>query len=248
MASTVPGVHYQDVAWRRGERARGPDEQPAGLFVEFDDEPEEGAAGASADGAPDGTDGFDGPASQEVVSGRPASRWSRIPVRYRVTVAVAVLALAAGSVTAVRLDRAAQQRARERFTLDVVSDSYVPAISEVGLNLGITLVNHGPALVTVVFLQVSQPGLRLAFYPVEIPLPVGAPTPFTLVGVFDCRGATASGRSTVEVTVSGESGTKSVVLPLKAGSVPPDGWQRQRSAFCAASDADEGFPKGTELP
>jgi len=87
-----------------------------------------------------------------------------------------------------------------------------------------------------VFLQVSQPGLSLAFYPVEIPLPVGAPTAFTLVGVFDCQGATVSGASTVEVTVIGQGGTSSVVLGLKAGSVPPKGWQNQRSAFCAAAN------------
>jgi hypothetical protein len=233
MAPTVRGVHHSEVAFTRGRKARDGDEQPSGLFIEFDD---------AEDDAEDGTQPV------EEVSGRAATRWSRIPVRYRVTAALAVLALALGSVAAVRWDRAARQRARERFTLDVVTDRYVPAISSVGLNLGITLVNHGPALVTVVFMQVSQPGLRLAFYPVQVALPVGTPTAFTLVGVFDCRGGAATDASTVEVTVSAQTGTSTVTLPLKAGSVPPDGWQRQRSAFCAPSNADLGFPKGTELP
>ena len=224
MASAVRGVHYQEVAWRRGERERGGDDQFPGLSVEFDDdvEVEEGAESEAA--------------ASELVATRPVSRWSRIPARYRVTAAVTVLALVIGSVVAVRLDRAARQRARERFTLAVVDDRFQPAISEVGLNMALTLVNHGPAPVTVVFLQVSQPGLSLAFYPVEVPLRVGTPTALTLVGVFDCQTATVPTASTVEVTVTGQSGTSSVVLGLKAGSAPPKGWQNQRSVFCAEAN------------
>jgi len=119
----------------------------------------------------------------------------------------------------------------------VVDDSYQPAISQVGLNLSLTLVNQGPALVTVVFLQVSQPGLRLAFYPVMVALPVSKPFAFTLVGVFDCQGAATADASTVVVTVSSQTGISSVTLGLKPGSVPPKGWQDQRSAFCASSNA-----------
>jgi hypothetical protein len=225
-------VHYQDVAWRRSERARGEDDEYQSLSLEFDDDAEETPESETAAGADDRSHAAT--ALPEVVAGRAASRWSRIPVRYRVIAVTAVLVLVIGSVAAVRLDHAARQRAREQFTLTVVNDRYQPAISEVGLNMAITLVNNGPALVTVVFLQVSQPGLRLAFYPVEIPLPVGAPTAFTLVGVFDCQGATAPDASTVEVTVSSQSGISSVILALKAGSVPPKGWQNQRSTFCSA--------------
>jgi len=83
---------------------------------------------------------------------------------------------------------------------------------------------------------VSQPGLSLAFYPVEVPLRVGTPTPFMLVGVFGCQGAKASGTGTIDVTVVGQSGTSSVVLGLKPGAVPPKGWQDQRSVFCAESN------------
>lgn len=176
----------------------------------------------------------------EMLSGRPASRWSRIPLGYRATAMTAALALAAGSVAAVRLDRAAQKRSAERFTLAVVDDRYQPAISEVGLNLGLNLVDHGPAPVTVVFLQVSQPGLRLNFYPVSVSLPVGEPTELTLVGVFDCQAATAARASTVDVTVTSQTGISSVTLELKPGSVPPSGWQDQRSAFCSLANTSSG--------
>ena len=222
MASAARGVHYQEVAWRRGEREQGEGDEYPVSFIEIDDDADEGA----------------GPeAAPELISTRPVSRWSTIPVRYRVTATIAVLALVAGSVVAVRLDQAARQRARERFTLAVVNDRYQPAISEVGLNMALTLVNNGPAPVTVEFLQVSQPGLSLAFYPVEIPLPIGTPTAFTLVGVFDCQAATAPGASTIEVTVAAQGGPRSVVLGLKAGSVPPKGWQNQRSVFCAEANS-----------
>jgi len=244
-------VHDEHVAWRRGGRARGQDDQYSGLSIEFDDEDTEtGPAGADS-GAGAGIDAgadagveataADGAAASEVVAGQPASRWSRIPLRYRVTAVATVLVLAGGSVAAIRLESAARRHAREQFALAVVDDRYQPAISQVGLNMALTLVNHGPAMVTVDFLQVSQPGLRLAFYPVQVPLPVGKTFAFTLVGVFDCQGATAASTipdaSTVEVTVSSQTGISSVTLGLKPGSVPPKGWQNQRSAFCATSNA-----------
>ena len=223
MASATWGVHYQEVAWRRGERERGEDDRYPGLFIELDDDGEE--------------DGPGGAAASELISTRPASRWSRIPLRYRVAASIALIVLVVGSVAGVRLDRTVRQSERERFTLAVVDDRYQPTLFEVGLNMALTLVDNGPAPVTVEFLQVSQPGLSLAFYPVEVPLTVGKPTALTLVGVFGCQDATAPGSSTVQVTVSGRSGAiSSVVLGLKAGSAPPKGWQDQRSAFCAEAD------------
>jgi hypothetical protein len=222
MAPATWGVHYQEVARKRGERERGEDDQYPGLSIEFDDDDEEG--------------GLDGVAASELIFTRPTSRWSRIPIRYRVTVSITVLVLVVGSVVGVRLDQAARRSARERFTLAVVDDRYEPSISEVGLNMALTLVNDGPAPVTAEFLEVSQPGLSLAFYPVEVPLPVGTPTALTLVGVFDCQGAPTLRASTVEVTVAGESGTSSVTLGLKAGSEPPKGWQNQRTVFCAEAN------------
>lgn len=233
-------MHYQEVTWRRGARDPGEDDQYPGLSVEFDDDADgEAEADAGEDAGPKSVaeaDALGGAVAPELIFTRPASRWSRIPLRYRATGVVAVLALVVGSVVAVRLERAAQQRARERFTLAVVDDRYEPAISQVGLNMALTLVNNGPGPVTVEFLQVSQPGLNLAFYPVEVPLRVGTPTPLTLVGVFGCQGAKASGTGTIEVTVVGQSGTSSVVLGLKPGAVPPKGWQDQRSVFCAESN------------
>jgi hypothetical protein len=214
------------------------------LSVEFDDDAYDDADHDIDSDAGEGAgsravaeaDALGGVVAPELIFTRPASRWSRIPVRYRVTGVVAVLALVGGSVAAVRLERAARQRARERFTLAVVDERYEPAISQVGLNMALTLVNNGPGPVTVEFLQVSQPGLSLAFYPVEVPLRVGTPTPFMLVGVFGCQGAKASGTGTIDVTVVGQSGTSSVVLGLKPGAVPPKGWQDQRSVFCAESN------------
>jgi hypothetical protein len=236
MARKTPGVHYQEVEWRRGAREPGQDDQYPGLSIEFDDDAEEDPGSEESAGT-DGLGAASAPSAAELIATRPASRWSRIPVRYRVSAAVAALVLVAGSVTADRLDRSAQQRARDRFSLAVVDDSYQPTLFEVGLNMALTLVDNGPAPVTVEFLQVRQPGLSLAFYPVEVPLAVGKPTALTLVGVFGCDHPTAPGASTVEVTVAGRSGaTSSVVLGLKAGSAPPKGWQSQRSAFCAEAD------------
>lgn len=133
-----------------------------------------------------------------------------------------------------------------------MSDRYQPTISAVGLNMGLTLVNHGPALVTALFVEVNQPGLKLLFYPVRIQLPVGEPIALTLEGVFDCRGGTAAAESagespdvssdpgphpsTVEVTVNSQTGIDTVDLGLDAGFVPPAGWQNQRSAYCAESN------------
>lgn len=226
MSSSASAVHDEHVAWKRGGYARDEDDEYAGFHIEFDDEVTEiELAGAEAGDAAD------------VVAGRPASRWSRIPLRYRATAVAAALVLVGGSVAAVQLDSAARQRARGRFTLAVVEDRYLPLISQVGLDLALTLVNHGPAQVTVVFFEASQPGLRLDFYPVKVPLPVGKPYAFHLVGVFDCQGATTAQASTVEVTVSGQSGISSVTLGLKPGSAPPTGWQSQRSVFCASPDA-----------
>ena len=218
-------MHDEHVAWKRGGHAPDEDDEYAGFHIEFDDEVTEiELAGAEAEAG----------AAADVVAGRPASRWSRIPLRYRVAALTAALVLVGGSVTAVQLDSAARRRAAERFTLAVVDDRYLPLISQVGLDLALTLVNHGPALVTVVFLEASQPGLRLDFYPVKVTLPVGKPYAFHLVGVFDCQGAASAHASTVEVTVSGQSGISSVTLELKPGSVPPAGWQSQRSVFCAS--------------
>lgn len=222
------------------------------MFIEFDDDGTELDLGEASSATEPG-DGPDGAVSSETVYSRPASRWSRIPLRHRVTAVTAALVLIAGTVTAVQLDRAARQRASERFALSVLDDRYNPAISEVGLNLGLTLVNHGPAPVTVMFLQVSQPGLHLDFYPVNVPLPAGKLFAFTLVGVFDCQSTansdtvttttdTTATASTVEVTVKGETGISSVKLDLKPGSTPPNGWQNQRSLFCATSTLQQQTP------
>lgn len=251
------------MAWGRGSHARGEDAWHAGLSIEsiefFDDEDPENEPDAAARTAhTEQTDPADTqpgtaavPHSQsgrsvpdtppvELVVGRPASPWSRIPLRYRVTAIAAALVLVVGSVATVQLSQTARRQAAERFTLAVVDNHYQPTISQVGLNLGLTLINHGPAPVTVVFLQVSQPGLNLNFYPVRVPLPVGKPTALTLVGVFDCEGATATRASTVEVTVNGQTGISSVTLKLKSDSIPPTGWQDQRSEFCSTSSTGSG--------
>lgn len=223
----------EHMAWgRRGDRARDEDAQQPGLSVEsivFDDDDDPVPLSGSGSNPAASTS-----SDSDTVFGRPATRWSRIPLRHRVTAVTTALALAVGAVAAVRLDRAAQRRAAEQFTLAVVADRYQPAISEVGLDLGLTLVNHGPALVTVVFLQVSQPGLGLAFYPVAVPLPVGKPVALTLVGVFDCQDTTVAHASTADVTVNGPTGISSVTLGLEPDSVPPKGWQGQRSIFCSS--------------
>lgn len=234
------------MGWGRGGHARGADGRHAGLSVEsiefFDDddpEPEPDTAEAGGSAGRGSESNSDAP-PVEMVAGRPPSPWSRIPFRYRVTAIATALVLAVGSVATVQLDQAARRRSAERFTLGVVDDRYQSAISQVGLDLGLTLVNHGPALVTVVFLQVSQPGLNLDFYPVKVSLPVGKPTALTLVGVFDCQGPTAAHANTVEVTVSGQSGISSVTLKLKPDAVPPEGWQDQRTEFCSSSSKGSG--------
>jgi hypothetical protein len=215
------------VAWKRGGHAPDEDDEYAGFHIEFDEDVTELEFEENDPG--------DAP---ELVAGRPASRWSRVPLRYRVTAVASALVLIAGSVTAVQLVSAARRRASERFTLAVVNDHYQPFISQVGLDLALTLVNRGPAPVTVEFFEASQPGLLLDFYPVKVPMPVGKPYSFHLVGAFDCQDSTSAkanaNANTVEVTVSSQTGISSVTLDLAPGTSAPEGWQVQRSEFCAA--------------
>ncbi|WP_034262548.1 hypothetical protein [Actinospica robiniae] len=240
------------MAWIRGRD----DEQQPGFSIEFEDE-DEGLDAAAWDEALQSGEA----AGAEVVRGHRMSRWARMPRRARVGLAAGVLALAAGSVALEQGVRSAQERARDRYSLAVVGDHYQPVIFSYGLNMSLTLVDNGPAPVTVEFLQVSQPGLSLDFYPVNVPLPVGKPTTLALNGVFDCertasstaaagadKDAHASGNasagtkagadanaSTVDVTVSSRTGIGGVRVGLAAGSVPPQGWQDELAAFCAPS-------------
>jgi len=236
--------HYRNVAWLRGRD----DERQSGFSIEFEDE-DEGLDAAAWDEALQSGEA----AGAEVVRGHGGSRWARMPRRYRVALAAGALALVAGSVAGVQGVRAARERARDRYALAVVGDHYQPVVFSYGLNMSLTLVDNGPAPVTVEFLQVSQPGLSLDFYPVSVPLPVGTPTTLALYGVFDCgrtaslnaaagaaAGATAGAdayASTVEVTLSSRTGISGVRVGLAAGSVPPQGWQDQLAAFCAAAPA-----------
>lgn len=232
------------MAWLRGRD----DERRPGFSIEFENEDEfedEGLGATAWDEALQRGD----TAGTEVVRGSGGSRWTRMPRRYRMGLVAGMLALTAGSVAAEQGVRAAQERARDRYTLAVVGDHYQPVIFSYGLNMSLTLVDNGPAPVTVEFLQVSQPGLSLDFYPVRVPLPVGTPTTLALNGVFDCARTASSSAdagaeakapadpaaSTVEVTVSSRTGIGGVRVGLAAGSVPPKGWQDELAAFCAAS-------------
>lgn len=230
---------------------RGADEdRPSGFSIEFEDE-DEGLDAAAWDEAFENGEA----AGAEVVRVRGGSRWARLPRRHRVGLVTGALALTAGSVAAAQGISAARERARDRYTLAVVDDHYQPVIFSYGLNMSLTLVDNGPAPVTVEFLQVSQPGLSLDFYPVSVPLPVGTPTTLALDGVFDCgRAASANAgadagagteakaqadanASMVEVTVSSRTGIGGVRVGLAAGSVLPQGWQDEFAAFCADSHA-----------
>ena len=142
--------HYRNVAWLRGRD----DERQSGFSIEFEDE-DEGLDAAAWDEALQTGEA----AGAEVVRGHGGSRWTRMPRRYRVALAAGALALVAGSVAGVQGVRAARERARDRFALAVVGDHYQPVVFSYGLNMSLTLVDNGPAPVTVEFLQVSQPGL-----------------------------------------------------------------------------------------
>jgi hypothetical protein len=258
---------------RRRDRAsggRGPAEEPRFEFELVDPDDDDGGDRADAaeaqagqgSGGASGASGGNGGGPRYAFAGtgepdevdqgssrrtwlpRRQSRWSRLPRRRRIAILAAVCALVAGAAGAVWQARAADQRAADRYTLVAVHGGFFEASFFPGLDFGVTLEDEGPAQISVLNVQVEQPGLAEAFSPVPVQLKVGEQTEIRLEGIYDCRGGTGPTATSVTVLAADPRGhVSTLVLRLPPGSGPPDGWQTGRSEYChsAAARLYNGF-------
>jgi hypothetical protein len=229
----------------RGSGTRGPEQEPRFEFelVDPDSGEDDGPAGAGE--GPGGDPGYvfvGAGAPDEVDQG--SSGWSRLPRRRRITILAAACALVAGAAAAVWQVRAADQRAADRYTLVAVHGGFFEATFFPGLDFGVTLEDKGPAQISVLNVQVDQPGLAEAFSPVPVQLKVGEQTEIRLEGIYDCRGGTGPVATSVTVLAADPDGhVSTLVLKLPPDSGPPAGWQIGRSEYChsAAARLYNGF-------
>lgn len=248
-------MHYMTRRRGRGFGAHEPAEEPHFEFElvdpDFDGNDGSAEAGAGegrgdATGAPPdpGEGASDDPGYVFVGGGEPdevahtPSAWSRLPRRRRITILAVVAVLVAGAATAVWQVRAADQRAADRYTLVAVHGGFFEASFFPGLDFGVTLEDKGPAPISILNVQVDQPGLAEAFEPVPVPLKVGEQTEIRLEGIYDCRGGTGPAATSVIVWVADPQGhERDLVLKLPPDSGPPAGWELGRSEYCHSSAA-----------
>lgn len=240
-------MHYMIRRRGRGSGAREPAEEPRFEFevIDADDDGDQaGAAGEVRDeagSAPLDTGEGAGADSGHVLAaaGEPdevshtPSAWSRLPRRRRIAILAAVAVLVAGAAETVWQVRQADQRAADRYTLVAVHGGFFEATFFPGLDFGVTLEDKGPAQVSVLSVQVRQPGLAEAFSPVPVPLKVGEQTEIRLEGIYDCHGGTEPVATSVTVWAADPRGNvTTLVLKLPPGSGPPAGWEIGRSEYC----------------
>lgn len=171
--------------------------------------------------------------SDEVAS-RELPGWMR-PTRQRVAALAAAVALVAGSVLAIGQVRAVQQRDRNRYTVVVLSGKYVPGAQFPALNYDVTLLDQGPATVTVLTLEVYAPGLFDAYAWRISGLPVGKPTQVMLQGFYVCVGDGSKDADSVIMSVTGPTGRPdSLTLnsTLTGPGLSPS-WLDQRQELCS---------------
>lgn len=237
------------------------DEASAPLYFDFEDEDDEplehaddggnarsgdsGVPAARADGtagpfAADSDPAAHGPAGAEsavgVVDHGPAlvRWWSRVVVPHRrlalgSVVMVAATGLAVGGTVA-----RAEQRAHDRIAMSALAGAYVPSADGEGLDLVLTLRDDGPAVATVIWVGVDQPGLALGYPPLPLPINVGHSLTIKLGGRYTCDGAADTEARTLTAMVRSPRGAVSAItLPMPSGAVLPTGWRDARDAFCA---------------
>lgn len=244
--------------WRRGRGSEDGDAPGAAHFeIEFDDAdtaadqatehaPTAGPGEARSEGtAPGSADGrvaktaavvADAHSDSDEVWSRELPGWLRLTWR-RAAVLGAVAVLVAGSIIGTGQVRAVQQRDRERYTVVLVSGKYVPGAAFPALNYDVTLLDQGPAAITVLTLEVFAPGLFDAYAWQVSGLPVGKPTKVALQGFYVCVGQDTKDADSVIMSVTGPSGAPdSLTLnSMLTGPGPSPSWLDQRAQLCGGS-------------
>jgi hypothetical protein len=228
---------------RRRERA---DEENAAapLYLDFDLEDadeEPGAAGppGSAAGADPGGDGG------LVDYGPGVVRWWQRLDRGRQRLLVgAVVMVAAAAVGGGGLVAHAERSARDRVAVTALEGSYVPSPDGNGLDLLLTLRDDGPAVATLIWVGVNQPGLALGYPPLPLPITVGHTLGVKLEGRYTCKGAAGSAAKTFTLVVQSPRGVISqITLPMPSGAVLPSDWKGDRDSFCTATALLPSLPE-----
>lgn len=234
--------HYRFVTWHRSRARREPDPdgppQP-GLTIEFpdDDEPADGGGRAA-----DGTEILGGGSGIEAWA--PVRRLTRLRSRAGAQLAAhwrpaavigcVVLLIGAAAVIVRQVD-AARQRDRDRFTVTATAAAYVPSATFSGLSLKLTLVDRGPAPVSVSGLAIIQPGLAMTYAQAPVSLKVDDPTTITMPAVYKCSPWYGPVSQTVSMYVTDPRGVISLVslqVPPQTGPDPSNGWFALRNVLC----------------
>lgn len=203
--------------------------------------PEPAAASGAESSAADGAAaparvaaevGHDAEGDEVAAEGRPPRS-----LRFRLTVLGGVLVLAAGGLGVGWAVRAAQRRAQDEFTVVAVRGSFQPSALGIGLDLALQLEDRGPQPVSLLAIEIDQPGLALAFPSAgALPMKVGTPMAIVLNGQYDCIGDDAVVAHTFELAVQVRTGAvENIVVALPTTAVLPDGWRTDRETFCRAS-------------
>jgi hypothetical protein len=162
--------------------------------------------------------------------------WSRFVLpRRRLALGSVVLVVATALAVSGTVARA-EQRARDRIAMSALAGAYVPSADGEGLDLVLTLRDDGPAVATVIWIGVNQPGLALGYPPLPLPVQVGHSLSIKLGGRYTCNGAADTEVRTLTAMVRSPRGAvSSITLPMPSGAVLPTGWRDARTAFCAGT-------------
>jgi len=217
-------------------RAKNPDDESAApLYFEFEDE------GAGQDADPPAADervaaGSDAAAALGLARrwwpGQPGW-WLGWSLRRRIVVAGTTAAVLVVALTVNTFVIQADRRAHDRVSVIAVNGAYVPSADGEGLDLVLSLRDDGPAMATLDWVGVDQPGLALGYLPLPLPMRVGHPIAVRLEGRYSCSGDAQATADTLTAVVQSPRGVRSdltVALPKDASL--PDGWQSAREAFC----------------
>lgn len=235
--------HYQFVTWRHaGARRRGAEPQSPPepeLTIEFPDDDD------SADQSGAAVVDTEVLGSETGIEAWPPVRWlaqlklrtgAYLSTHWRTAVLLGCVVALIGALGAIVWQVSlAQQRARDRFTVTATAAAYVKSATFSGLSLNLTLLNRGPAPVTVSGLAIIQPGLTVTYAQAPVPLRVGAPTTITMPAVYKCSPWYGPISQTVTMYATDPHGTislLSVQVPQQTGPNPSNGWFALRNVLC----------------
>jgi hypothetical protein len=160
--------------------------------------------------------------------------WSRVVLPRRRLALGSVVLVVATTLAVSGTVAQAEQRARDRIAMSALAGAYVPSADGEGLDLVVTLRDDGPAVATVIWVGVDQPGLALGYPPLPLPVDVGHSLSIKLGGRYTCNDAAATDARTLTAMVRSPRGAvTAITLPMPSGAVLPTGWRDARTAFCA---------------